>query len=275
MTFSKWTALGNTFLVIPTTTDPKARALDAVKRVCDRADGLAADGVGFVNTRNKRLHIYNADGGRAEISGNGARCAAAWWFRCHKPGTREIMWTTDAGPVHCRRMSGDSVAVTMPPPRFAAKDIPVRSNGRPLENLKIPVGSKSESGIVAHVLSVGNPQAVVWVQRFPVEWRELGKAIEHHPMFPGRTNVVFARKVRDAIDIRIWERGAGETPSSGTGAAAAAISAVTKGISGRNTKVKMQGGEMTVKWLASGEIQTACAVTEIAFGELAHAMPLK
>jgi diaminopimelate epimerase len=275
LTFSKWTALGNTFIVIPVATDPKARMLDAVKRVCDPALGLAADGVGFVNTRTKRLHIYNADGGRAEISGNGARCAAAWWFRCYKPGTREIEWMTDTGKVSCKKTAGNAIAVTMPPPRFDAEDVPVRANGRELDNLKIPAGLKSQSVIVAHVLSLGNPQAVVWVRRFPAEWRELGRVIEHHRMFPQRTNVVFARRSRTGIDIRIWERGAGETPSSGTGAAAAAISAATKGIAGRNIKVKMQGGEMTVKWLASGEIQTACAVTEIAFGELAYAMPLK
>lgn len=274
MRFWLLSALGNRFVVIPVAKHPSDPVLAGVARVCDPGTGLGADGVAFVNTRRRYLHIYNADGGRAEVSGNGARCAAAWWFRHRSRRATSVAWKTDAGEVECAKSSDDAVAVTLPPPSFAAADIPAAVRSAELWGEKLKLGSKDLPAVTIYALSVGNPQAVVWSARFPGDWRRIGAAIEGHRVFPERTNVVFARKAGTSIEVRIWERGASETASSGTGASAAAIVGARRGLTRRTIKVEMPGGTMRVQWLTSGKIKTTCAVTEIASGHLAEPLEL-
>jgi len=270
--FWKLSALGNCFLVVPVTRNPKRSVLAGVRSACDPVTGVGADGVAFVNTRTRYLHIYNADGGRAEISGNGARCAAAWWFGSRRGARQRVTWRSDAGPIECVRTGKQVVAVTMPPPSFAPQDIPAKASTDTLLDYRLKLGAGGKRGVRISALSVGNPQAVIWGEHIPKAWREIGAAIETHRFFPERCNVVFARKRVNGIEARIWERGVGESPASGTGAAAAAVEGARRGETGRHTRVMMPGGTMRVHWLKSGEIRTTCAVGLIASGEFKRSL---
>lgn len=268
MRFFKYSALGNRFVVVPTARHPRGADRPEARAICDAVAGVAADGVAYVHVASRRLHIYNADGSRARLSGNGTRCASAWWFA--RPGVRAHMvtWNTDAGPVTCAIKSGGQIAVDLPAPAFAAAAIPAIWHKQELWNEQLEVGGAPKRKVRVHALSVGNPQTVVWVGSFPREWPALGAAIQKHRAFPDGTNVVFARRLGRKIEARLFERGAGETPSSGTGAAAAVVAGARLGRCGRKIVVAMPGGNMNVEWTAQGPIRLTCPVVEIARGEL-------
>ena len=268
MEFWKYSALGNTFLVIPVSRPPTAHRLRWILQACAGRSGVFADGAALVHVPTARLSIYNADGRRAEVSGNGARSAAAWWFTEQETGAREIVWRTDAGPIDCRLRGTRNIEVTLPPPRFEAKAVPVRARARELWGVPLPAGVVRTPGLRMFALSVGNPQCVVWVRHFPADWRQIGEALSTHRMFPDETNVVFARKSGRGLEVRLFERGVGETASSGTGAAAAAIVSSQLGKTARKCTVRMAGGTMRVHWLSDGDIRLSGGVARIAHGQL-------
>src|SRR5262245_34134865 len=137
MRFWKYSALGNTFVVVLASRAVRAAQLDWVAAICHRDTGVAADGVVLLEPDRLRMHVYNADGGRAEISGNGARCAARLYFDA-TPQARVALLHADSGTIRCRRLSGRAVSVTIPPPRFAAKDVPARLRQSELWGLRLP-----------------------------------------------------------------------------------------------------------------------------------------
>lgn len=268
MEFFKYSALGNCFVVVPTRHDPTGAHRDEAARICDAASGVAADGVAYVRVATRRLHIYNADGSRASISGNGARCAAAWWFARPRARARSVTWITDAGPVTCAQQSRGQISVELPAPVFAASAVPARWPGPELWDERLLIGGSVKRKVKVFALSVGNPQTVVWGASFPRDWRALGAAIQKHRAFPDSTNVVFARCRGRRVEARLFERGAGETPSSGTGAAAAVVAGARLGLCGRKTTVDMPGGQMNVEWMKAGPIRLTSIVAEVARGEL-------
>ncbi len=123
--------------------------------------------------------------------------------------------------------------------------------------------------ITIFALSVGNPQCVVWGRSIPKDWFDIGEMLSDHRLFPQQCNVVFVRPSADELEVRLWERGVGETASSGTGAAAAVVTAVRLGKSPRKTRVHMPGGTLSVHWKLGGEIVLSGSVELIAQGELA------
>jgi diaminopimelate epimerase len=266
MDFWKYSALGNTFLVIPTGVSMPGAHLSWVETACDPEQGVCADGVVLVHVPSARLSIYNADGGRAEISGNGARCASAWWFSEQEQTSTQIEWRTDAGRVECARKGRHAIEVQLPAPSFEAERIPARTRKKELWNHALKHGSKPLS-ICA--LSVGNPQCVVWGRSIPRNWFETGEMLSEHRLFPEQTNVVFARRIADELEVRFWERGVGETAASGTGAAAAVVTGARLGKTPRKTRVHMPGGTVSVNWKKSGEIMLSGRVELVAMGDLA------
>jgi diaminopimelate epimerase len=155
----------------------------------------------------------------------------------------------------------------LPPPRFEAGRIPARARTAELWNHPIRLGAELGTPQI-FALNVGNAQCVVWVRRFERNWRSLGAAIERHSLFPDRTNVAFARRAPEGLEVRLWERGVGETPSSGTGAAAAVVVGARLGRTPRRVVVHMPGGDMKVQWKRSGPLTLSCEVTCIARGML-------
>jgi diaminopimelate epimerase len=249
--FAKAHAYGNDFLYV-LQRDVAGVALDVLARqMCDRHTGIGADGlIAYDRTDSgARMRLVNADGSPAEISGNGVRALAAILLRDEPNVAAELTIQTDAGPRRLTRVTRDRVRQTF----RAAMGAP--SNVRQCR-------LSHAGGVVEAVrLSIGNPHCVVLgplpdADRF----RRAGAALEHHPEFPGGTNVEFAEvEATDRIRVRIWERGVGPTTSSGTGSCAALIAAAAFGGSGRDAEVIAPGGVQRVEWTSEGIFLTGWA----------------
>ena len=256
--FTKAHACGNDFLIVPEDIVQLAAHGDLAsltRRLCARNTGIGADGIEFFSWANHsssnkseigksgRIHLRNADGSIAEISGNGTRCVAAWMADTlnSQPGD-ELTIETDAGPRVCRinARNGESVDVTtgMGIPRFVP------------HTLKLINGAD----IVGLEVSTGNPHFVILAETADFStagrsWTSLGEEICLHRDFPQQTNVEFVRVVNDhEVEIRIFERGVGPTSSSGTGTAASATAVLALRRCLSPLRVVAPGGEQTVAW---------------------------
>lgn len=222
--------------------DPSA----VVPAICDRHTGVGADGWLLVSRLDTppegadlRIRLFNPDGGEVEMSGNGTRCAAAFAM-ANGYGSDEIRILTGGGLKHLRRLAQDGnrydFEMNMGKPKVADGELrfPLEVNGGLCD---------------ATLLWVGNPQCAVFVEDFEFDWRTMGAAIERHPRFPNRTNVSFVRPVDGLnIDVRFFERGVGETMSSGTGSTGAAVAAILRGFTGRQMTVRTPAGPLEFSW---------------------------
>jgi len=236
--FVKATACGNDFLVVESRHVSGDKA-EFTRAICSRNYGVGADGVEWISEvegADVRASLINSDGSFAEISGNGTRCVAA--HHVSQTDKKRVVIATDAGIKTCDLVSrnGDTFEFR------TAMGRPQVSNEE-----RLMAGGKEIRGMY---VSMGNPQFIVFCKEFPQEWRELAAKIQAETTrFPEGVNVEFARVVsRDEIDIRIFERGAGETQSSGTGSSASASAAIASGRVERRVKVVAPGGSQTVEW---------------------------
>ena len=266
MKFSKLHGLGNDFLfVAPGLGTPPAAAGDLARRICDRHTGVGADGLVLLTIEKAEpaeagFRVFNADGSEAEISGNGLRCAAAFLSWCGAVKSPKMLFRTAAGERPAEVLSSRGplfeVRIGLGVPRLAAKDIPF-DDGRILDRVfDYPLFVVKRTFPVTCV-SMGNPHCSLFFDAIPSrgEWHALGAGIETHPFFPQRTNVEFIRVLnRKEIEVRFWERGVGETLASGTGSAAAAASAMLKGLTDRAVTVRTALGGLKVEWPEGGEL---------------------
>ncbi|HEX7313577.1 MAG TPA: diaminopimelate epimerase [Pyrinomonadaceae bacterium] len=237
-----------------------------VKKVCDRHFGAGSDGIAVVEPLGEgeagdfRLRIFNPDGGEAAMSGNGSRCAAAYLHYAGLWSGEELRFSTRAGVKRYRlqeRLGAGAFRfeAEIGRPRFDSASIPMLTD-TPLEEVReYPLALPSETVRVT-ALQMCNPNCCAFVDDLEeVDWRRLGRAIESHAAFPERTNVEFIKILdREHIEARVWERGAGETLSSGTGASAAAVAAMVGGHTDRHVTVSMPGGRLEVLWREDGEV---------------------
>jgi len=196
-----------------------------------------------------RYRIFNADGGEVQQCGNGARCFVRFVHDHGLTTKREIRVETVAGIIVPRLEADGEVTVDMGPPRFEPAEIPFVADARAVTYV-LDIGQPVEIA----VLSMGNPHAVLEtcnVDTAPVaEW---GPLIERHPRFPERVNVGFMQLLhRRAIKLRVFERGAGETLACGTGACAAAVAGMVRGLLDHRVVVQMRGGPLTIRWDGEG-----------------------
>lgn len=257
--FTKTQGMGNDFLIVEVEdVDALQTASELAREMCQRNYGAGADGIVFV-TRARREHsdfasrIFNADGSEAGVSGNGTRCAAAYLYHAGLWSAPEIRIATAAGVKHGRMVSRAGTRFEfefdMGRPSFSSESVPMNISP-PLEQVaRYPLRTGGEV-VEVTCFSMGNPQCVIFVDELDrVNLVEIGPLIEHHPVFPDRANVEFARVIsRDEIEIRIWERGAGHTLSSGTGSCASAVAAALNGLTGRHVRVRTEGGVLRVDW---------------------------
>ena len=265
--FTKAHACGNDFLIVSEDEAQSAGDLGLlVRRLCARTTGIGADGVEFFSwtgAASGHIHLRNADGSAAEISGNGTRCVAAWMAHMldSQPGD-SLDIETDAGLRSCRieARHGQIFDVTagMGVPKFVP------------HTLKLIDGIE----IIGVEISVGNPHFVILVGSadFSVSkrsWTSLGEEICVHRDFPAQTNVEFVRIVNDReIEFRVFERGVGPTSSSGTGAAASATAALALRRCISPLNVVAPGGPQTVAWSGPGtELYLTGQAALIARGE--------
>jgi diaminopimelate epimerase len=214
--------------------------------------------------------LYNADGSRPEMCGNGIRGLA----KCvHDRGllrAQPLRVETDAGvkTVHATLDGGRvaSVTVDMGVPVWEGRDIPVAATG-PVVERPLEVGGRSWT---VTCVSMGNPHCVVFVDDVAgLPLAELGPRFEHHPFFPNRVNTEFVRLAApDRLEMRVWERGAGETRACGTGACAAAVAAARTGRTGRRVIVVLPGGELDIEWRADDRVLMTGDAVEVYEGRI-------
>jgi diaminopimelate epimerase len=249
--FSKAHAYGNDFLYVAEDLVAGLTLAALARALCSRHDGVGADGliVYAPTPAGARMRLFNADGSRAEVSGNGVRALAALLLRHAPEGPAVVAIETDAGEKRLERTGLDGIRQTF----RAAMGVPTG-----IRQVDIDAAGGTVSAVV---LNIGNPQCVV-LGPLPDEarFRRLGAAIERHPMFPEGTNVEFAAvEAPDRIRMLIWERGVGPTSSSGTGTCAAHVAAVTGGGAARTADVIAPGGTQRVEWTTAGLFLTGWA----------------
>jgi diaminopimelate epimerase len=251
MRFSKWHALGNSYLLVERPSPDAALAPADALRLCDPHHGVGADGVlevSGVRGAEADVVVWNPDGSQAELSGNGARIAAMWLARRSGVAFPRIHLGERVVPA---RVEGDDVEV----------DLGAVHVGRP-EALTVD-GERLELTPV----SIGNPHAVVRREPSREELRRLGPLIERHERFPERTNVQLVRADGPHdLTVAVWERGAGETLASGSSAAAAASAAVVHGWCTSPVRVHLPGGTLTVD-VREGRAILSGPVVEVFRGE--------
>ncbi|MBI3470718.1 MAG: diaminopimelate epimerase, partial [Candidatus Solibacter usitatus] len=215
----------NDFLLTWTQEAPRENHARIARAICDRHAGVGADGWLLVTAESSgqadgAIRLYNSDGSDSEISGNGTRCAAAFLMDSGLAGP-EVRIRTGAGIklLHCLQQSGTKFEFEM------NMGGAVYSHSG-FETLELADGPRPVT-----ILDVGNPQCALIIEDFEFDWRRVGAEIERHPRFPKRTNVSFIRRVNEhTLDVRFYERGAGETESSGTGSTGAAATALRLGL---------------------------------------------
>ena len=264
--FTKFHGLGNDYLVI------EADELHAVsdlggfaRRICNRHYGAGGDGIAIIGKLNGveadfHCRIFNPDGSEAGLSGNGTRCAVAYLYYKGLWDKDELRLNTRTGlkryfPRGQTAPGKFLFESELGQPKFDTTSIPM-SITPPLDKVVgYPLRVNGESFPVT-AMQMGNPNCCIFVDDFDaLDWRRIGKAIEVHEQFPDRTNVVFVRPVeRNLIELRIWERGVGETTASGTCSCAGAVAAMVNGHADRDVRVVMEGGEVRIKWREDGEV---------------------
>ncbi|MCI0418000.1 MAG: diaminopimelate epimerase [Acidobacteria bacterium] len=278
MHFSKLEGLGNDFLVANAESVDHGRASELAQKICDRHYGVGADGLLVYSKENPssgsdfRMRIFNADGGEAELSGNGLRCLAAFLFAERLAESPTVRIATLAG-VKLLRLT-DSIPpeywfeVDMGEPILERSRIAFTPSTEPasLISFELSVGAKA---YLATISSMGNPHCSLFVNQFSdLDWEGLGSQIERHPFFPRRTNVEFIRvRNRSEIEVRFWERGVGKTFSSGTGSCAATVASILNGHTDRRVKIQTLGGSLEVEWKEDKRLQLNGPARSICSGE--------
>jgi diaminopimelate epimerase len=266
--FTKMHGVGNDFIVFDAPADRSILQPERLRALADRRSGIGFDQALVLNAARRAdsalfYRIFNADGDEVEQCGNGARCIAALLH--HRGLTRNGAVTLDspAGLIHARIGGDERVSVDMGVPNFDPRSLPFETDGE-ADSYRLEVGG----GVVElGIVSIGNPHAVLTVdsvENAPVA--TLGPLIECHARFPKRVNAGFLQIMsRGAVRLRVYERGAGETLSCGTGACAAVAVARRRGLLDREVRVGVRGGELQVNWGAAGEPIWLSGATEISF----------
>ena len=252
LTFTKMHGLGNDFMVVASDAEPPPAA--DRQALADRRTGVGFDQLLWVQpaddaTVTARYRIFNTDGSEAEQCGNGARCIAK--FLAGRGAGPELLLAHPGGLSQARILEDGNVSVSMGEPEFNPDRVPFRADG-PAESYEVEVAGDT---VELRVVSMGNPHGVLRVQdveNAPVVC--LGPALERHERFPNRANIGFMQVVSAGhVQLRVFERGVGETRACGTGACAAAVVGQRAGWLSDEVRVDLPGGTVTVGWKGPGE----------------------
>jgi diaminopimelate epimerase len=253
--FTKMHGAGNDFVVIDGVRQQVALSPENIRFIADRNFGVGCDQLLLVEKAQHkdadfRYRIFNADGGEVEQCGNGARCFVRFVHDHKLTHKREIIVETKSGLISPRLEDDGRVTVNMGAPIFEPERIPFDSDSREVTQ-PLQVG---DTTVQITAVSMGNPhavQVVADVEASPVA--ALGPLIEHHPRFPKRVNAGFMQVLdRDHIKLRVFERGAGETLSCGTGACAAVVAGIQRGLLDATVHVATRGGTLSITWQGEG-----------------------
>ena len=254
MNFTKMHGLGNDYIYVDTSKEKVSNPAELAVKLSDRHFGVGADGLILINPSDVadfEMEMYNADGSRGEMCGNGIRCVGKYVYDFGLTDKKELSIETLAGikyldlTVEAGKVT--FVRVDMGQPVFEPSKIPVDVSGEEVIDLAVKVLDRD---FKITCLSMGNPHAVVPVEDvegFDIE--KYGPAFENNKLFPKRINTEFIRVIdRKNVEMRVWERGSGETFACGTGACAVAVSCIRQDLTDREVDIKLLGGTLHIEW---------------------------
>lgn len=275
MKFTKMHGAGNDYVYVDGCKEVVADPAALARAVSDRHFGVGGDGLILIlpsAVAAVRMRIFNADGSEAEMCGNGLRCVAKYAYDHGLVETLGITVETGAGLLPVEMFTNaagrvDRVRVNMGRPRLTRAEIPL--SGPPEQRVIDQELAVLDRTLRINCVSMGNPHCVIFVDdlaNFPVA--TYGPAIEHHPLFPRRTNVEFVQ-VLSAGEVRqrTWERGAGETLACGTGAAAVTVAGLLTGRTGNRLLNHLAGGDLEMAWDGDGEVFMTGPAVEVFTGD--------
>ncbi|MBF0538334.1 MAG: diaminopimelate epimerase [Nitrospirae bacterium] len=275
MDFVKMHGIGNDFILVDCISQAQLQALSdqdwqlLAPKLCNRRFGIGADqmllllpsSVGY----DFQMAIYNSDGSRVEMCGNGIRCLAKYIWDTGLSVNDTLAIETLAGVIRPQR-AGDLIRVDMGIPQLETSSITVDSVSGVID-YRLEVADRVFE--ITHV-SMGNPHTVIFTQdvdSFPVD--QYGPLIETHKLFPNRTNVEFIEIInRSEVKVRLWERGAGETLACGTGACAVAVATSLKGLTGRAVTIHLRGGQLRIDWQPDSHVYMVGPATRVFSGSI-------
>ena len=254
MIFTKMHGLGNDYVCINCFRERVEDPPGFARALCDRHYGIGADGLILIcpsKVSDFKMEIYNSDGSVAGMCGNGIRCLGKYVYDYGLTGKETLSIETKSGirnmHLHIQDGKACGAMVDMGVPRLNAHSIPILSEKDLVINDPIEVQKKNYrmTGI-----SMGNPHAVIFSEEINgISLEKTGRELEFHPRFPERANIEFCHvTARDRMEIRVWERGVGETLACGTGACAAVVASVLNDLTDEEVIVKLLGGELSVRW---------------------------
>ena len=253
--FTKMQGLGNDFVVVDLITQRFSLQEKHIRKLADRHFGIGCDQVLVVETPRRpdvdfRYRIYNGDGNEVEQCGNGARCFAKYVFDKKLTGKKRIKVETNTGIIELSFTDNNQVRVNMGKPELEPAAIPFQADARANSYSLEHEGQRYEVGAV----SMGNPHMVLPVDNVAqAPLATLGPPLECHPRFPQKVNVGFMEVIsRNEINLRVFERGAGETLACGSGACAAVVSGQLRNMLDQRIKVNLPGGSLTIEWRGEG-----------------------
>jgi diaminopimelate epimerase len=265
---TKMHGIGNDYVYVDCRERDLADPPRVARAVSRRHHGIGSDGLILVRSSTDadcRMEMYNADGSRSEMCGNGIRCVGKYVYDrglAKNPmridtdaGVKTLTFELDAAG------RGATATVDMGVPIFDGPRIPVASEGRVVDQ-PLEVGGMHWQ---ITCVSMGNPHCVVFVPDVDaLDLEKIGPQFEHHPFFPNRVNTEFvAVRSRSALDFRVWERGSGETQACGTGACAALVAAVLTGHTDRRATISLRGGDLAIEWRADDHVMMTGAAAEV------------
>ncbi len=256
--FTKMHGIGNDYVYVDCFEHQVADPAALARRVSPRNTGIGSDGLILICPSEQadcRMEMYNADGGRGEMCGNGIRCVAKYAYEHGRSRTNPMRVETDAGVKSIvLNLDGDrvnQVTVDMDAPILDGAAIPVNAEGRVVDGALEVAGQDYKVTCV----SMGNPHCVVFVDEVVgMDLEEIGPNFEKHPFFPNGVNTEFVRvDSPTSLTMRVWERGSGETAACGTGACAVLVAAVLNGHCERSATVHLNGGDLKIEWRESDD----------------------
>ncbi len=256
MKFTKMQGCGNDYVYVDGSREKidLEKKPEIVRRLSDRHFGIGGDGVIFINPAEDadfEMEMYNADGSRSEMCGNGIRCVAKYVYDKGLTDKEELCIVSAGKKKYITLTVKDGkavmVRVNMGAPELCAAKVPVKSEKEQVIDEPIMVGDIEYR---MTCVSMGNPHAVVFMEDVDnLEIEKVGPLFENHACFPNRTNTEFVRIIdRNTVQMRVWERGTGETLACGTGTCATVVACVLNGLTDDNVTVKVLGGEIQVHW---------------------------
>ena len=277
MKFTKMQGIGNDYIYVNCFEEQVVNPEQLSVRLSDRRFGIGGDGLILImpsQIADFKMRIFNADGSEAMMCGNGTRCIGKYVYEHGLANKTHITLETNSSikylELHCTGDQVTSVTVDMGKAILTPREIPVESDSQePFVAKPVQVGDRLER---LTCVSVGNPHAIVFCDRVEdLDLEKLGPLFEHHAIFPDRVNTEFVRVIDDhTLQMRVWERGSGETLACGTGACATTVAAVLNGYcpQGEPILVKLRGGDLTITYQADGTVMMTGPAEEVFQGEI-------